>query len=753
MNGRYDTGDYVLGGWKLTCLLGAGGYGSVYEAHRVDDFGVESTSAIKVITIPQNENEVREVRSEGMDNDSVTAYFHSFVQELVREIAIMSKLKGSPNIVAYEDHAVLEHENGVGWDIIIRMEKLVPLTAYTEIHPLNCEEVAKLGADICSALELCSKYGIIHRDIKPENIFVSEQGDFKLGDFGIARTVEATASSMSRKGTFSYMAPEIYKGQAYGPDVDIYSLGLVMYKFLNENRMPFLPPAPAPITFYDREKAASKRISGEPLPMPSKANPALGKVVLRACAYSRADRFADPAEMRGAIRNACSESTETTQPEICWRADKYTDNTERTVTDRYVSDEALDKTQLLGDAAPGSVVLRHDENNQHGCVRRHRNKKNRSLALIATLITAVTLVAMFIVLKGVRLNLVVVESLPEVKAEEIVISSPIVTGESELAASGKDEGVPVSTAEADAPDQSDEETPPAIESDEPDAAASALPSAQVSAPAQSAQSNTVIPSTTPSYEPTPTPTPVVPLSVSSQQLTLCVGESASISASGGTGNYTWETSDSGVANVSNGTIQAVSEGRATITVKSGTYSSSCTVTVSPVEISLYIDSAELIKGNSYSANVYTNAVGYDLGWSSSNKKVATVSNGTVTAVGAGDAVITVKISCMGHSYSAKSAISVTAPRGNFYITDSTSASTGLSTYSAESFDVIGLFTKLDDDLIYSADWTVSDTDIAICRKVSGGTSLWCFAPGTVTVTASCTVEGNYYTTSIVVNIT
>lgn len=72
----------------------------------------------------------------------------------------------------------------------------------------------RLGIDICKALELCQKYNVIHRDIKPENIFVSGSGDFKLGDFGIARTIERASSGLSKKGTYNYMAPEVYRGKS-----------------------------------------------------------------------------------------------------------------------------------------------------------------------------------------------------------------------------------------------------------------------------------------------------------------------------------------------------------------------------------------------------------------------------------------------------------------------------------------------------------------------------------------------------------
>lgn len=82
---------------------------------------------------------------------------------------------------------------------------------YLSSHPMSEDDVIRLGKDICHALSLCHEAGIIHRDIKPQNIFVSKWGSFKLGDFGIARTMPGSGSVLSFKGTISYMAPETFK--------------------------------------------------------------------------------------------------------------------------------------------------------------------------------------------------------------------------------------------------------------------------------------------------------------------------------------------------------------------------------------------------------------------------------------------------------------------------------------------------------------------------------------------------------------
>ncbi len=294
---EYSVDAAVLDGWNVTRLLGEGSYGKVFEIER-SEFGQTYRAALKVITVPQSSAEVRSVISEGMSVSQAEAYFHGIVEELMHEFSIMFKLKGTANVVSCEDLRVLEHPDGIGWDILIRMELLHPLLPYVYQHPMARRDIIRLGIDICKALELCQRYNIIHRDIKPENIFISDNGDYKLGDFGIARTIERTTSGLSQKGTYSYMAPEVYAGREYGFSVDTYSLGLVLYRMLNKNRGPFLPQPPEAITFSSREQALARRMSSEPLPRPFYGEGRLGEIVLKACAFDPKDRYSSPQQFR-----------------------------------------------------------------------------------------------------------------------------------------------------------------------------------------------------------------------------------------------------------------------------------------------------------------------------------------------------------------------------------------------------------------------------------------------------------------------
>ena len=308
MNRQYMPGDIVLGKWTLTRLIGEGSFGRVYEAER-QDFGRTYKAAIKIVTIPQSQSEIQSVRGDGMDEASVTAYFRGLVEEMVDEFDLMEKLKGTANVVGYEDHEVVEHSGELGWDILIRMELLTPLLRRLQEDTLSQSQILRLGIDLCRALELCHNHKILHRDIKPENIFLSDNGDYKLGDFGIARTVEKTTGGLSKKGTYTYMAPEVYKGEPYGSSADLYSLGLVLYWLTNGKRGPFFPPYPQAITYSDREAALRRRMSGEALPPPCSASPKLAAVILRACAYTPKDRYAGPWELREALDSLYHEAS------------------------------------------------------------------------------------------------------------------------------------------------------------------------------------------------------------------------------------------------------------------------------------------------------------------------------------------------------------------------------------------------------------------------------------------------------------
>ena len=280
--------------WVITDELGEGGYGKVYKIRRIQS-GVTEYAALKVISIPKSKSEYDSVRFSLDTEADVNAFFEERKDSVLEEIVTMQRMKGCANIVTIDDWTVTEKEDLPGWDIFIRMELLTPFKEWFGSKKVTEAEVIKLGTDICTALARCEKEDFIHRDIKPENILVSRHGDYKLADFGIARTLDHT-TYVTRAGTPPYMSPEIYAGDAADRTVDLYSLGLVMYELLNDRRLPFVPKGR--YSNIDVQAAIRKRMDGEAIPEPENGSAGLKKIVLKACAYDPHDRYRSAAQMK-----------------------------------------------------------------------------------------------------------------------------------------------------------------------------------------------------------------------------------------------------------------------------------------------------------------------------------------------------------------------------------------------------------------------------------------------------------------------
>jgi serine/threonine protein kinase len=298
---RLITMQPLWGAWFVEELIGEGSYGKVYRIRRREQaFGIEQDAALKWIALPQREDDLIRLRSENMTDENIRTYYDGLIRTLRNEILLMSSLAGNSHIVNYADHQIVERQREIGWDILIRMEYLTPLDKHIMIAPLSERDVARVGIDICDALALCAQRKILHRDVKPDNIFISRDGNYKLGDFGVSRTMEKTVSHLSVKGAPMYMAPELYKLGEVDFSADTYSLGLVLYKLLNRNRMPFLPLQDLP-THFDRETALTHRLKGEMLPAPANGCREMKRIVLKACAYKRDQRFVSAEEMKEAL--------------------------------------------------------------------------------------------------------------------------------------------------------------------------------------------------------------------------------------------------------------------------------------------------------------------------------------------------------------------------------------------------------------------------------------------------------------------
>ena len=288
--------------WSVVELIGKGSFGSVYRIVRQKN-NHAFFSALKVIRIPTSETEVQEYYGQGMDEHTIYQMYLEQVQKLENEIVVMESLKSAANVVSIEDHYIEKDPQKIGWTFYIRMELLESLDQYIKRERrMPMEEIIKMGIDISNALACCEEANIIHRDVKPGNIFRGKYGDYKLGDFGIARELEGGGYASTMIGTPNYEAPEIVLGRKYDHTVDIYALGMVLYSHLNHGRKPFFPAYPQPVTREAKEEAFAKRMSGDKLPMPDDADRVLGGIVLKACAFDPKNRYQSAKEMRDDLK-------------------------------------------------------------------------------------------------------------------------------------------------------------------------------------------------------------------------------------------------------------------------------------------------------------------------------------------------------------------------------------------------------------------------------------------------------------------
>lgn len=298
MSNIYDFAP-LWGEWYIKELLGKGSFGAVYKAEK-EEYGTTYTCAIKHIQIPFEDFNESSILAEGLatDAESLTEYYKKLLDKLLVEINTCYQLKGHTNIVSYEGHSVVERPEGKGYDVFIRMEYLTSLSDFMRQNPFDEREVVKLGIDVCNGLMVMDKRNMIHRDIKPANILVTEDGTYKIGDFSEARMITQNMGNMSIRGTYSFMAPEILKGGSANKTVDIYSLGLLLYRLLNFNKPPFTGDGSVKLTSDLSEQSNSKRFRGEMLPPPAQCtNPILRNAILKACEYHPQNRWQSAKEL------------------------------------------------------------------------------------------------------------------------------------------------------------------------------------------------------------------------------------------------------------------------------------------------------------------------------------------------------------------------------------------------------------------------------------------------------------------------
>ncbi|MEO8246589.1 MAG: Stk1 family PASTA domain-containing Ser/Thr kinase [Chloroflexota bacterium] len=203
-----------------------------------------------------------------------------------------------PNIVSVYDYGQ-DGEDAATQYIVMQLVDGQDLSGLLrERGRLSVSDAVRIALGVAAALEAAHRRGIVHRDVKPGNILITDDGDVKVTDFGIARAVSETSMTVTGTtlGSVHYFSPEQARGDEVTGASDVYALGIVLYEMLT-GRRPFEGDSAAGV--------ALKRLTDDP-PPPSEFNgnlpPALVAIVMRSLARDIADRYPDAGAMAEALR-------------------------------------------------------------------------------------------------------------------------------------------------------------------------------------------------------------------------------------------------------------------------------------------------------------------------------------------------------------------------------------------------------------------------------------------------------------------
>jgi eukaryotic-like serine/threonine-protein kinase len=205
-----DVPSVVAGRYELGSVLGAG---SSAVVHRARDLRRGVEVAIKCFRPGGSERDLRQQR---------------------QEMALLARLD-HPGLVRLHDGGLVDDCPFVVTDLV---EGPTLAERIATGPPLAPGAVRRLGAQLADALAYVHAAGIVHRDVKPANVLLGNGGRPRLADFGIARTLEATAATADGcvVGTAAYLAPEQVRGEFVAPATDVYALGLVLLEALTGRR-------------------------------------------------------------------------------------------------------------------------------------------------------------------------------------------------------------------------------------------------------------------------------------------------------------------------------------------------------------------------------------------------------------------------------------------------------------------------------------------------------------------------------------
>ena len=300
---------------KISPLLDAMELGECFSSHDgVSCYAITHPESgrefvLKYLSVPASQEQVEALLLTGAyaSKEEADDYYRKEAEALVREAEERKKLLECPFILPFLGVQMEKKEDGVGYDVYAVLPKRNSLKDYLEENAISHLRGINMGIDLCAALSALREQGYVHGNLKPGNVYFSDTGRFLLGDFGLISTRDMQYTVLPEQYRSSYTAPELRNIiGGFNKTVDIYSLGMILYRIYNGNHAPF-----------EDEKTPSKaadtrRLEGDKLPAPLYADYELTEIIQKACAYDPTDRYQTPDDMRIALeqymqRNAVSD--------------------------------------------------------------------------------------------------------------------------------------------------------------------------------------------------------------------------------------------------------------------------------------------------------------------------------------------------------------------------------------------------------------------------------------------------------------
>ena len=267
-------GREIGGRYRLTAPLGEGGMSTLWRAV---DQQLDREVAVKILR-PQY---------------SADPGFAARFRQEARAVASLTH----PNIVSVYDYGT--DPDGTTQYIVMQLVEGRDLAAILhERGRISTDDSVEVAIAVASALEAAHRRGIVHRDVKPGNILITDDGDVKVTDFGIARAVSEASMTVTGTtlGSVHYFSPEQARGDEVTGRSDVYALGIVLYEMLTGHR-PFEGDSAAGVALKRlTENPPRPMVAGQPLP------PGLEAILRRALEREPDKRFPDAGSFAEALR-------------------------------------------------------------------------------------------------------------------------------------------------------------------------------------------------------------------------------------------------------------------------------------------------------------------------------------------------------------------------------------------------------------------------------------------------------------------